>query len=184
MGELLLVRGGRGAPVTAWGVDARDDDAALTTLYTAHYRGLVRLAALMLRDRSTAEEVVQDAFVGLARHGRSLRDPDKALGYLRRSVVNGVRSAGRRRTVAFRAAPVLAEPVGRPDATGEVVDRLATMAALARLPQRQREVLVLRYYAELSEAEIAQTLGISRGSVKQHAARGLAALRPVLGGTR
>jgi RNA polymerase sigma-70 factor (sigma-E family) len=146
-----------------------DADDAVTQLYAAHYRSLVRLAALLLRDIGAAEEVTQDAFVAMHGAWRRLRDrddPDKALAYLRRSVVNGARSALRHRKVVERHAP-------RP-APAEV------MAALRRLPERQREVLVLRYYLDLSEAGIADALGISRGAVKSHASRGIATLRTSL----
>lgn len=160
-----------------------DADDAVTQLYAVHYRSLVRLAALLLRDTAVAEEVVQDAFVAM--HGRwaRLRDPDKALAYLRQSVVNGARSAIRRRGVAQRYLPRLSLPATVPSAEHGALDRLeheAVVAALQQLPVRQREALVLRYYADLSEADIAATMGISRGAVKSHASRGMAALRASL----
>lgn len=157
-----------------------DADQAITVLYVAHYRQLVRLAALLLHDRSLAEEVVQDAFVGLHRSWNRLRDDERAVAYLRASTVNGVRSAGRRAMTARRYAPRLRVADDQPDPADVVVERGAVIAALARLPERQREVLVLRYYGDLSEAAIAQALGISRGAVKTHASRGMAALRPTL----
>jgi RNA polymerase sigma-70 factor (sigma-E family) len=162
--------------------DARswDADQAVTVLYAAHYRQLVRLAGLMLRDRSSAEEVVQDAFVGLHRNWSRLRDAERAAAYLRQSTVNGVRSAGRRSATAARHAPILRQVTDEPDPADLVSERSAVMTALADLPERQREVLVLRYYGDLSEAAIAETLGISRGAVKTHASRGMAALRPTL----
>jgi RNA polymerase sigma-70 factor (sigma-E family) len=163
-----------------------DADTALEQLYAAHWRGLVRLAVLLLRDQGAAEEVVQDAFVAMHLRWRSLRDPDKALAYLRQAVVNRSRSALRHRGVVeryvARQQPALsaADPA---DASALVRDRRdAVLDALRALPTRQREVLVLRHYLELSETEIAETLGISRGSVKTHASRGTAALRTLLAG--
>jgi len=160
-----------------------DADDAVTRLYAAHYRSLVRLSALLLRETAVAEEVVQDAFVAM--HGRwgRLRDTDKALAYLRQSVVNGSRSSLRHRGVAQRYLPRLVGPATGPSAESGALDRIehdAVIAALARLPQRQREVLVLRYYGDLSEADIATAMGISRGAVKSHASRGMAALRTTL----
>jgi RNA polymerase sigma-70 factor (sigma-E family) len=157
-----------------------DADQAITVLYSAHYRQLVRLAGLLMRDYSAAEEIVQDAFVGLHRNWSKLRDADRASAYLRQSTVNGARSAGRRSATAVRHAPVLRQVADEPDPAGAIADRSAVLAALAALPERQREVLVLRYYGDLSEADIADSLGISRGAVKTHASRGMAALRPSL----
>jgi RNA polymerase sigma-70 factor (sigma-E family) len=157
-----------------------DADQAVTVLHAAHYRTLVRLAALLLRDRAIAEEIVQDAFVGLHRNWRRMRDPERGANYLRRATVNGARSAGRRTATARKYAPVLASGAQVPDPAAAVVDREAVLAALARLPERQREVLVLRYYGDLSEAAIAELLGISRGAVKTHASRGLESLRPTM----
>ena len=162
-------------------------DEAVTRLFAAHYRSLVRLASLLLSDPHRAEEVTQDAYVGLHRHWYRLRDTDRALAYLRQTVVNGSRSVLRHRVVVDRhAAAVRAGSGGEaavPSAESGALARLeqdAVLAALAELPARQREALVLRYYADLSEAEIAEALGISRGAVKSHAARGMAALRGVL----
>jgi RNA polymerase sigma-70 factor (sigma-E family) len=162
----------------------RDPDAALEQLYAAHWRRLVRLAVLLLHDQGAAEEVVQDAFVAMHGRWRSLRDPDKALAYLRQTVVNRSRSALRHRGVVERH---VARQAGRPsaadpaDSSSLAADRrAAVLDALRTLPTRQREVLALRHYLELSEAEIAATLGISRGSVKAHASRGSAALRELL----
>jgi RNA polymerase sigma-70 factor (sigma-E family) len=167
-----------------------DADDALERLYAAHYRGLLRLAVLLVRDRETAEEVVQDAFVAM--HGRwgRLRDPELALAYLRRTVVNRARSVLRRRGVERRhllrsAGAGRAEPgVGADAAVVEAERRAGVLDALRALPRRQREVLALRYYADLDEATIATTLGISRGAVKSHASRGAAALRAHLGPDR
>jgi RNA polymerase sigma-70 factor (sigma-E family) len=156
-------------------------DRAVTELYSLHYRALVRLAALLLRDTPTAEEVVQDAFVKMHGGWQRLRDADKALAYLRQSVVNGARSVLRHRLVVDKN--LLKAPPDMPSAEhGALVllERSAVVKALRGLPERQREAIVLRYYADLSEAEIADTMGISRGAVKSHTARGMASLRVAL----
>jgi RNA polymerase sigma-70 factor (sigma-E family) len=161
-----------------------DADTALEQLYAAHWRRLVRLAVLLLRDQGAAEEVVQDAFVALHGRWRALRDPDKALAYLRQTVVNRSRSALRHRGVVERyvarqsPAAALTDPADTPILARD--RRTAVLEALSLLPTRQREVLALRHYLELSEAEIAETLGITRGSVKAHASRGSARLRELL----
>ncbi len=174
--ETLVARGTAGAVAVAW-----DADQAVTALYSANYRSLVRLAAMLVRDAGTAEEVVQDAFVAMHGGWRRLRDPDKALSYLRQSVVNRSRSVLRHRAVVEKYAPkgLPDAPSAEAGAIGEL-ERSAVVDALARLPARQREALVLRYYADLSEAEIASAMGISRGAVKSHTARGMTALRNVL----
>jgi RNA polymerase sigma-70 factor (sigma-E family) len=158
-------------------------DEAVTHLFGAHYRPLVRLAVLLLGDQGAAEEVVQDAYVRMHQHWRRVREPDRALAYLRACVVNGARSALRRRGVAQRyldAATALPDAPSAESGALGVLEQQAVLAALRRLPTRQREALVLRYYADLSEAEIAEVMGISRGAVKSHTARGVAALRQSL----
>jgi RNA polymerase sigma-70 factor (sigma-E family) len=164
-----------------------DADEAVTALYAAHYRSLVRMAALLLRDADEAEEVVQDAFVAMHDAWRRLRDADRALAYLRQSVVNRARSALRRRAVRERHASAPArEPLRHlPSAESEAMraeDRRAIIDALRTLPERQREAIVLRYYADLSEADTASAMGVSRGAVKSHTSRGMAALRTNLEG--
>jgi RNA polymerase sigma-70 factor (sigma-E family) len=170
---------------------ARDDarvwsaDDAVTALFSAHYRGLVRLAVLLLHDETAAEDVVQDAYVALHRRWWRLRDADKALAYLRTSVVNGARSALRHRGVADRyvaARRAVDEPTVASAESGALalLRHREVLEAVRRLPARQREAIVLRYYGELSEAEIADAMGVSKGSVKSHAARGMAALRESL----
>jgi len=161
---------------------ALDADTAVEELYNGHYRELVRVAVLLLGDHGTAEEVVQDAFVAM--HGRwhRLRDRDKALPYLRRTVVNGARSVLRHRKVVATHQP--APPADQPGADDAVLAaqrRNRVLDALAELPTRQREVLTLRYFLDMSENEIATTLEISAGSVKRHAFRGTQHLRTLLG---
>jgi RNA polymerase sigma-70 factor (sigma-E family) len=160
----------------------RDDaDEALVTLYAAHYASLVRLAALLVRNSGEAEEIVQDAFVAMHSKWSRLREPDKAAGYLRRTVVNRARSSLRRHAVADKHNRALVDTASSAEHGALAAETRSTViAALHRLPQRQREVLVLRYYGDLSEADIAKTLRISRGAVKSHAFRGVAALRTSL----
>jgi RNA polymerase sigma-70 factor (sigma-E family) len=156
-------------------------DLAVVELYSQHYRALVRLAALLVRDTQTAEEVVQDSFVAMHGGWQRLRDTEKALAYLRQAVVNRSRSVLRHRTVVDKN--LQKAPPDMPSAEhGALVllERHAVVAALRDLPDRQREAIVLRYYADLSEAEIAAAMKISRGAVKSHTARGMTALRAAL----
>jgi RNA polymerase sigma-70 factor (sigma-E family) len=156
---------------------------ALGDLYVAHRLTLVRLAMLLVDDRASAEDVVQDAFAGLAAKGGRLRDPDAALAYLRASVVNGARSALRRRRTTRGYAPPRSIEDARPDERAVLAEEhREILAGLDRLAPRQREVLVLRYWSGLSEAEIAEALGISRGSVKSTASRALDQLETIMGG--
>lgn len=157
-----------------------DATAAVTELFVGHHRRLVGLASLLVDDRQTAEDVVQEAFAAVHRRWPHLRDPEAAVAYLNRAVVNGGRDTLRRRR---RAGTAVLQLVPRSEelssAEHEAVvhqdaDRL--WAAVTALPTRQRQVLVLRYYLDQSESEIAETLGVSRGSVKKHASRGVAAL--------
>ncbi|WP_327302731.1 SigE family RNA polymerase sigma factor [Streptomyces sp. NBC_01298] len=156
----------------------------VTELYHAHRLRMVRLAVLLVDDLGTAEDVVQDAFTALyRRHGERITEVDNALGYLRTSVVNTARSVLRRRRTARAWTPQA--PADVPSAEASVVLDEAhreVLAALGRLTPRRRQVLVLRYWADLSEAEIAETLGISRGAVKSNASRGLDALERILEG--
>lgn len=154
---------------------------AVTAVYEAHALGLIRLAYVMLGDRAAAEDVVQEAFCGLYRRWDRLAGPDKALPYVRSSVLNGCRSALRRRLrndiggvgqllVASAESTVLA---------GE--ERRQVMRLLRRLPDRQREALVLRFYLELSDAEIARQMGIRPSTVRSTTSRALAAVARALG---
>jgi RNA polymerase sigma-70 factor (sigma-E family) len=150
-------------------------------LYERHYLRLVRLAALLVGDVGRAEEIVQDAFVDLVARWQTIRDPRVAGSYLRTCVVNGTRSHLRHRAVVNRQ-PVSA-PLAASSAEAEAlvqIEHERVLSVLSDLPGRQREVLVLRYYGQLSEAEIADTLGISRGAVKTHSFRGLRSLRTAM----
>jgi RNA polymerase sigma-70 factor (sigma-E family) len=152
-------------------------------LYDRHWREMVRLAVLLVDDVASAEDVAQDAFIALHRRSEALRDPNAALAYVRASVVNLSRSVIRRRQTARKHLRA-SEPEATPAADHDVLladEHRAALAAVRRLPRRQREVLVLRYWSGLSEREIAEALGISTGSVKSSASRGMAALHLILG---
>lgn len=156
----------------------------LGELYAAHRLSLVRLAVLLVDDTAAAEDVVHDVFAGLLKT-RSLRDGDAALAYLRRGVVNRSRSALRRRRTARAYAPPHEASAAGPDDLAVLSEEHRTvLAAVETLPERQREVLVLRYWSNLSEAEIADAMGISRGTVKSTASRALAALEQKMEGAR
>ena len=166
---------------TDFGGASERADEAVERLYAEHWASLVRLGALLLRDPVAAEEVVQDAFIAMHRRWGSIREQSKAVAYLRRSVVNGCRSVQRRQVVARRYAPYREPEVESAESTViAVARRAAVLSALDGLPRRQRDVLVLRHWLDLSEADIAATLRISRGAVKSHSSRGLKALRTIL----
>ena len=157
--------------------EASTDAASLHDLYLAHHWSLVRLASLLLHDQAEAEEAVQDAFVKAYVRWDRLRQPDRALAYLRSAVLNGARTRLRHVRVVARTAPPRPGSTRSAEAAAiESDDQRQMIEALRRLPRRQAECLALRYYVNLSEAEIATTLGISTGSVKTHVHRGLAAL--------
>jgi RNA polymerase sigma-70 factor (sigma-E family) len=164
--------------------DARPDwdaERAVTDLYGEHYQPLVRLASLLTGDSDVAEEVVQESFIALHCSWRKLADRDRALSYLRQSVVNRSRSVLRHRVVADKVAPMRAPAT--PDASEQVISQLersALISALRSLPARHREVLILRYYTGLSEAEIASAMGISLRAVKNHTTRAISSLRAKL----
>jgi RNA polymerase sigma-70 factor (sigma-E family) len=156
-----------------------DVRAAVTALYREHVLGLVRLAYVTTGSRSVAEEVVQEAFCGLYRRWGQLSDTNKAVGYLRSSVLNGCRSAWRRAQRRPRMAHLPpAESAEAAALTAE--DQREVVAALQRLPDRQREALVLRFYLDLTDAEIADAMSISPGTVRSTIHRGIAALGIVL----
>lgn len=163
-----------------------DARPGLEDLYRDHHRSLVRLAAMLIDDVPTCEEVVQDAFVALHRRGLDGIDEHRLPAYLRSAVLNAARSQLRRRSVRRRLAPVPPSP-SEPSPEQSVVlddDRRAVLVAVRALPSRQRDVIILRYWLELGEAEIAVTLGIAPGTVKTHAKRGLEALATCLEHTR
>ena len=167
-------------------VSAGDDAASLTrdemfdVLFRRHYAALLRLAVVMVGRREPAEDVVQDAFVSLHRHWRSLRDPAAAEAYLRSAVLNRSRSWVRRQATQRSARPLMLVREHSASAEDTTVDRAeagALVALMRTLARRQREVLACRFVLELSVAETAQLLEMSPGSVKTHTHRGLQALQ-------
>ncbi len=160
------------------GTDVWTADRQVTALYQAHALSLARLALVMLGDAAAAEDVVQDAFLGLYRRWDSLADPSAAPSYLRTSVLNGCRTAIKR-----RSRPGI--PAGRPLESAEAAvllgeEHRAVLAAIRRLPARQREALLLRYYMDLTEGQTAEAMRVSRGAVKSATSRALAALGRML----
>ncbi|WP_405562046.1 SigE family RNA polymerase sigma factor [Streptomyces sp. NBC_01180] len=173
-----------GAVASQSGEGADDSMAAGTTVdhltetYRAHYRSLLGLAALLLDDTASCEDVVQEAFIRVHSARKRVRDPEKTLAYLRQTVVNLSRSALRRRILGLK---LLSKPM--PDMASaeegayDLLERDALKKAMRNLQRRQREVLVLRYFGDMTEAQVADALGISLGSVKAYGSRGIAALR-------
>lgn len=153
-------------------------------LYQQQWWPMLRLATGLVDQPAAAEDVVQDAFASLYRKWDSIRDPQAAVGYLRTSVVNGARNALRRRIVARKYLHVVGEDSveGADHTTVLTAEHQLVRAAFPQLPDRQREVLTLRYLAELTDAEIAVATGLSLGGVRSASSRGLAALRSILGG--
>jgi RNA polymerase sigma-70 factor (sigma-E family) len=156
----------------------QDADREVTALYLTHYRPLVRMAALLVQDLAAAEEIVQDSFVAVHAARRRLPDTEHALSYLRRSVVDRSRAALRRHVVVGKLAPRLAPdlPSGQDEGNIEV-ERSAFISALWTLPPREREVVVLRYFCDLPETQVASATGISETAVKAYAARAMSLLR-------
>ncbi|WP_330174454.1 SigE family RNA polymerase sigma factor [Streptomyces sp. NBC_01498] len=150
----------------------------LTETYRQHYRSLLGLAALLLDDTASCEDVVQEAFIRVHSARNRVREPEKTLAYLRQTVVNLSRSALRRRILGLK---LLSKPM--PDMASaeegayDLLERDALIKAMRGLQRRQREVLVLRYFADMTESQVSETLGISLGSVKAYGSRGIAALR-------
>lgn len=149
--------------------------AGVDELYEQRYVRLVRLAFLLTGDNAVAQELVQDAFIALEQSKEPVLNP---AGYLRQVVVNRCRSWARRRGVEQRALPLFVVRAGEPDQT----DRLAVKAALDRLTDRQRAAVVLRYYDDCTEQQIAALLGCRPGTVKSLLSRGLAVMKEELGG--
>jgi RNA polymerase sigma-70 factor (sigma-E family) len=165
-----------------------DGRAEIVSLFRSQYWPLVRLAVLLVDDVESAEDVVQEAYISLYRRHRTLRDPSKTVDYLRSSVLNLARSQLRRRIAARRRQGELERlelraPAQLPSAEQSIIldERQRELAAaLRKLSSRQREVIVLRYYLDLSDGEIARTLNVSIGSVKQHMFRAIRSLRCVV----
>ena len=165
--------------------DGLEATQRVSALFEAHALALKKLAFLMTGDQPTAEDIVQDAFLGLCRRWRSLDDADKALGYLRISVLNGCRSVHR---VRFRRQGIALDA---PEDTASAEDiailgeaNRQVLVGIRRLPARQREAVVLRYYLDMTEDQAAHAMGVSRGTVKSATSRGLAALARMLEETK
>lgn len=160
--------------MTLTGIEPTTGHDELRLLYESEYRSLVKLASLLLDDPGAREEVVQDAFVRTLVAWPRIRDTAKAPAFLRSAVLNGARSRLRRVAVVRRHP--MHPPVDVASSEAHAVDHQVVLAELRRLPARQREALVLRFYLDLREAEIAEAMGVSPGSVKSHLHRGLATL--------
>jgi RNA polymerase sigma-70 factor (sigma-E family) len=173
LGHLRAIDGGAAREPTA--------PLSLEDLYRTQRMRLIRLALLLVDEPATAEDVVQEAFTALHRNWRNLRDAAAAVGYLRTSVVNGSRSVLRRRKTAREYTPPhVANARSAESMAMLTAEHQSVVKALSQLPPRQREVLVLRYYGNLTETEIADATGISKGTVKSTASRALEALQKIM----
>jgi len=166
-----------------------DRDEQIANLFVTHYDGLCRLAALLLHDRGGAEEVVQEAFLRTFSSWWRIRHLERAHWYLRTAVINQCRSRLRRRTTEDRSNRTiyatnperLAMGGSGTDGAGASDDALVVLDAVRGLPPRQRETVILRYYEDLPEAEIARLLSCSVGTVKSQLAKARASLSSALG---
>jgi RNA polymerase sigma-70 factor (sigma-E family) len=150
----------------------------LTETYRNHYSSLLKLAALLLDDTASCEDVVQEAFIRVHSARSRVRDPEKTLAYLRQTVVNLSRSTLRRRLIGLRLAPKpMPDMASAEEGAYDLLEKDALIQALKGIQRRQREVLVLRYFSDLTEPQVANLLGISVGSVKAYGSRGIEALR-------
>ncbi|MGQ0848926.1 MAG: SigE family RNA polymerase sigma factor [Actinomycetota bacterium] len=171
----------------AVGMAAADPASLVVTLFRSEGAALVRLARIFTDDRNAAEDLVQEAFIRLYRSAHRIRDPDRAAAYLRSIVVNLSRDHNRRGLMSLRHQEALT-----PEACSDALDdrivrtesQVRVLDALNALPPRQRECLVLRFYLDMTEREIAATLSISPNSVKTHCRRGMATLGIELGALR
>lgn len=160
-----------------------DLNTMLGQLFTEEATNLVRLARFFVDDRTAAEDLVQEAFIRLSRSAHRVQDQDKIKPYLRSIVLNLARDHNRRGLMSLRhRPPANPEPPGLDDHVAADDDRRVVVAALRQIAPGQRNVLVLRYYMELSVAETAATLGVSVNTVKTQQQRGLASLAQLLEG--
>jgi RNA polymerase sigma-70 factor (ECF subfamily) len=162
--------------------DARAADTLVEELFAAEGRSLVRLARIFCDDRDAAEDLVQEAFIRLNRSAGSIRDASRAPAFLRSIVINLARDHNRRGLMSLRHRAAMRRPEAGPSFEDDAIAEAdhETLTALRTLPDRQRSCIVLRYYLDLSERDIADTLDISKNSVKTHTRRGLAALEAQL----
>jgi RNA polymerase sigma-70 factor, ECF subfamily len=157
----------------------RSRDISFAELFDRHYAPALRLAALLEGDPTRAEDAVCDAFARV--YGRLRRGGvDDVAPYLRQAVVNAVRGGWRRRQVERRHTAALLVDTSTSEFDSQVVERDAVWRALRQVPPGQRRVVVLRYFEDLSEAEVARLLHVKVGTVKSQAAKGLAALHTIL----
>ena len=176
---------GRSSPLRIVRAVPTDREAAVRALYEERYAEMVRFATFLMGDVHAAEDVSQEAFVRVYNAWDRVVDPDRAVTYLRATVVNLTRGRHRRRLVAERQQPP--QPGAAPsaeDAAMGRVSRRAVLEAVAALPSRQRECVVMRHWLRMTEGEIATTLDVSIGSVRTHNKRGVEALQRTLGGLR
>ncbi len=156
-----------------------DADLLVAEMFDREGTSLVRLARVFCDDRDAAEDLVQEAFIRLHRSAGTIRDLGRAPAFLRSIVINLARDHNRRGLMSLRHRGTTERAIVTPGPSDRAVadeETAGVLGALRTLPDRQRACLVLRYYEELSIAEIASTLGISENSVKTHCRRGLAAL--------
>lgn len=162
--------------------DPLDADTLVADLFASEARSLVRLASIFCDDREAAEDLVQEAFIRLHRSAHRIDDPERAPAFLRSIVINLARDTNRRGLMSLRHRPSMVQPSSVEHVESDAIDAAdrEVLDAVRLLPERQRSCLVLRYYSEMSESEVADALGISKSSVKTHCRRGLAALETMV----
>ena len=158
----------------------RADEDDFRSFVAARSPSLLWFAHLLTGDRHAAEDIVQTALAKTAAGWSRVRRKENPEGYVRRAIVNTHLNAMRRRPWREQPREHIPEDVDSRRREHELDDRDAMWHALAGLPPRQRAVLVLRYYEDLSESDIADVLGCSRGTVKSQAAKGLLHLRRIV----
>jgi len=181
-GASLRDHGARRFRAASSGVEV-DADKLVAELFLQEGRSLVRLARLFCDDRNAAEDLVQEAFIRLHRSAHTIRDPQRTAAFLRSVVLNLARDHNRRGLMSLRHQQAAPSAESKDDLDDEVIadeeDR-AVIEALRSLPARQKECLVLRFYAQMTEREIAESIGISPNSVKTHCQRGLRSLESLM----
>lgn len=151
--------------------------AAVSALYTEHALAMIRLAHIILGNRAAAEDVVQDAFCGLYRRWAHIANKDKAVSYVRSSVLNGCRTIMRQNRTGELTAQHQPAAASAEAAVLSAEERSELVSAMRRLPDRQRDVLVLRYYLDLTDEQIAGDLGLSINTIRSTRRRGLLSLQ-------